>query len=363
MIRRKAKTRQLTYTAAIHEAIDLCLERHPSVFIIGEGVPDPKGIFGTTLGLRQKYGKERVMDMPVSENALTGVCIGAAIRGLRPIMTHQRMDFSLLAFDQLINASAKWYYMFGGKSSVPLVVRMIVGRGWGQGSQHSQSLQTLYVHIPGLKVVMPTTPFDVKGLLIAAVEDNNPVIFIEHRWLYNLRGQVPCDYYKVKLGCAKIVKRGSNLTIVSTSYMTIESLRAARVLEKEGIRVEIVDVRTLKPLDVATIIRSLKKTGRLLVVDAGWKTLGFASEVIARVSLEAFGYLKSAPVSITLPDAPTPTSWVLAEKYYPTAVDIIEEVLEMLKFNKIKIKKIIEKYKSKRLIPSDVPDELFKGPF
>ena len=174
--------REIKFGEAIREAIDICMRDDKSVFIIGEGVPDPRGIFGSTLGLKEKYGGDRVLDMPLSENGMTGVCIGAALKGMRPIMTHQRMDFALLSMDEIINNAAKWHYMFGGKINIPLVVRMIIGRGWGQGAQHSQNLQALFAHIPGLNVIMPTTPYDVKGLLISSVENNNPVIFIEHRW-------------------------------------------------------------------------------------------------------------------------------------------------------------------------------------
>lgn len=355
--------RKLTYAQAIHEAIDLCLKMDPNVFVIGEGVPDPKGIFGTTLGLREKYGKMRVMDMPISENGITGICIGAALQGMRPIMTHQRMDFSLLAFDQIANVAAKWYYMLGGKVSVPLVVRLIVGRGWGQGAQHSQSLQALYTHIPGLKVVMPTTAYDVKGLLIAAVFDKNPVIFIEHRWLYNLPDVVPEGSYKVNIGQAKIIQKGHDITIAATSYMVVESMKAIEILKKIGVKVELIDLRTLKPLDKSIILKSIRKTGRLLVADTGWKTLGFASEVITLAAQDGYKYLHQAPVRVTLPDLPTPTSWKLAEKYYPTALTIIERVLQMIGFRQSKINDICHKYNMERKIRSDVPDTSFKGPF
>lgn len=355
--------RKLTYAQAIHEALDQLMARNPAIFIIGGGVPDPSGVFGTTYNLQSKYGKNRVMDMPVSENALTGVCIGAALSGLRPIMTHQRVDFSLYAFDQIANVASKWHYMFGGKESVPIVIRMIIGRGWGQGSQHSQSLQALFGHIPGLKVIMPTFPFDVKGLLIAAVEDNNPVIFIEHRWLYNIKGNVPRKYYTQDLGKAKIVRSGQDVTIVSVSHMTIESVKAVRILEKEGILAELIDARSVKPIDEKSILKSVVKTGRLLVVDTGHKTLGFSSELIACVAQKAFPTLKSAPQKIALPDVPTPTSFVLAKEYYPTHLDIVDKVLRMLGVEKDKIKRALKRNIPKKEIPSDVPDLSFRGPF
>jgi len=197
--------REIKYFGAIREALDQSMQEDANIFIIGEGVPDPKGIFGTTSGLREKYGEKRVLDMPVSENALTGVCIGAALTGLRPVLMHQRVDFSLLSMDQIINNAAKWHYMFGGQLKVPLVIRMIIGRGWGQGAQHSQNLQALFSHIPGLKVVMPSTAYDAKGLLISSIKDNNPVIFLEHRWLHNISGFVPEESYTIQKGKGKII--------------------------------------------------------------------------------------------------------------------------------------------------------------
>ncbi|HEY9765762.1 MAG TPA: alpha-ketoacid dehydrogenase subunit beta, partial [Chroococcales cyanobacterium] len=218
--------RELTYSQAINEALDQALERDPSVYLIGEGVPDPKGIFGTTLGLQEKFGSARVMDMPLSENGMTGVAVGSALMGLRPVMVHQRLDFALLALDQIVNHAAKWHYMFAGQQSVPLVIRLILGRGWGQGPQHSQSLHSWFAHIPGLKVVMPTTPHDAKGLLMKSIEDDNPVIFIEHRWLHDIKGEVPTEPYGVALGSCRVAREGKDLTIVSASYMTLEALKA-----------------------------------------------------------------------------------------------------------------------------------------
>ena len=355
--------RIINYMEAIREGIDLCLEKYPSVFIIGPGVPDPKGVFGTTLNLVDKYGPGRVLDMPLSENGITGVCIGAALTGMRPIMVYQRMDFALLAIDELINNAAKWHYMFGGWCEVPLVTRLIIGRGWGQGAQHSQNLQALYAHIPGLKVVMPTTPYDVKGLLISSIEDNNPVIFIEHRWLYNMYEHVPEAMYRVPIGKSKIIRGGEDITIASTSYMTIESIKASRITEKLGISPEIVDIRTIKPLDTNLIIESVKKTGRLLVIDSGWKSGGIAGEVIASVVEEAFDYFKSKPQRIALPDIPTPTSHSLTRHYYPTYVDIVNKIATMKGIGKEKaeFRKILKSEKSDT--PSDIPELSFTGPF
>lgn len=355
--------RELKYGDAIKEAIDLCMEKDASVYVIGEGVPDPKGIFGTTLSLVDKYGPNRVMDMPVSENGMTGICIGTALTGMRPIMIHQRIDFILLAMDQIINNAAKWNYMFGGGANVPIVIRLIIGRGWGQGAQHSQNLQSLFMHIPGLKVVMPTTPYDVKGLLISSIEDNNPVIFIEHRWLYDIKGHVPEEIYRIPIGEAKIVRMGQDITIAAVSYMTIESIKAADMLKKVGINAEVIDIRSIKPIDDDLIINSVKKTGQLLVVDSGWKTGGVAAEVITRVMETGFKYLRHRPQRISLPDIPTPSTPSLTSHFYPTNITIITKVLDMLGKNEKKLELLMDYEQKVNLIPSDVPDRSFTGPF
>lgn len=348
--------RILTYAQAVREALEQSMFKDSSVIILGEGVPDPKGIFGTTLGLQEKFGPERVMDMPVSENGMTGVCIGAAITGIRPILVHQRVDFSLLSLDQIINNAAKWYYMFGGQKNVPLVIRMIIGQGWGQGAQHSQNLQALFTHIPGLKVVMPTTAYDAKGLLISSIKDNNPVIFLEHRWLHNTSSIVPEEMYEVPIGKGKIVCEGSDCTIVASSYMALEALRAADFLRGKEISVEVVDLRTLKPLDDALIFTSVAKTGRVIVVDSGHYTGGFAGEIIARISEKLFSQLKTPPARITLPDIPSPSTPGLTKYYYPRYTDIVIKVMEILG------RKETLTFPAEKS-PIDIPDASFTGPF
>ncbi|MFZ5453716.1 MAG: alpha-ketoacid dehydrogenase subunit beta [Thermodesulfobacteriota bacterium] len=350
--------RELKFFQAVNEALYVCLDQDPAVYIMGLGVPDPKGVFGTTLGLQEKYGPNRVMDMPVSENGMTGVAIGSALVGMRPVMTHQRVDFALLALEQIVNQAANWHYMFGGKTSIPLVIRLIIGRGWGQGPQHSQSLQAWFAHVPGLKVVMPTTPHDAKGLLIASIEDRNPVIFLEHRWLHNISGYVPPGVYRVPLGQGKIVRSGRDLTIAATSYMVLESLRAAEMLAAAGVSAEVLDVRTLRPLDEGLILESVRQTGNLIMTDTGWTTGGFGAEVIARVAEKAFGDLKNPPVRIALPDCPAPTSPALANRYYPRAVQIVAAAQQMLGL------KVDDKlFQEVRAIPLDIPDKGFTGPF
>jgi pyruvate dehydrogenase E1 component beta subunit len=351
-------TRQLKYFEAIREATDQAMQRDSTVFLLGLGVPDPKGIFGTTLGLQKKYGVDRVQDMPLSENAMTGVALGSALAGLRPVISHQRVDFALVAMEQMVNQAAKWHYMFGGQTKIPLVVRMIIGRGWGQGPQHSQSLQAWFAHVPGLKVVMPTTAHDAKGLLAASIEDDNPVIFLEHRWLHGISGYVPEDPYTVPLGKARIMRAGGDVTIVSASYMSIEAIRAAGYLEKEGISAEVVDLRSIHPWDIDCVLASVRKTGRLIVADTGGKSFGISAEIVATVLEREFSSLKCAPVRIALPDHPCPTSPALSDHYYPTSGHIIQAVAEMFGIEKKAV--FFHLAQGAR---RDVPDASFTGPF
>lgn len=324
-------TRNLNFVEAIREGLDLSLAQDPNVVIIGEGVPDPKAIFTSTAGLQQKYGPQRVFDMPLAENGLTGICIGAALRGMRPVMIHQRIDFAMLALDQIINNAAKWHYMFDGKASVPIVIRMIIGRGWGQGPQHSQSLQSLFAAIPGLKVVMPTTAADAKGMMIAAIEDNNPVIFIEHRWLHHVTDHVPEGAYRTPLDQARLIHEGSDVTIASFSYMTLESLQAAKALKEHmEITVDLLDMRSIRPLDLPAVLKSVEKTGRLIVADTAFKTGSVAGELTCQVVEQAFSSLKKAPVRIASPDHPVPTSPFMAAEYYPGPRHIVEAAIDLV---------------------------------
>jgi pyruvate dehydrogenase E1 component beta subunit len=346
--------RALKYFQALNEATDLCMAKDPAVQIMGLGVSDPKGVFGSTLGLVEKYGSERVSDLPTSENGMTGVAIGAALAGMRPILTHIRLDFAMLTIEQLVNQAAKWHFMFGGRMRVPLVVRMIVGRGWGQGPQHSQSLHAWFAHVPGLKVVMPATPHDAKGLLIASIEDDNPVIVIEHRWLYGINGPVPEGVYRVPIGKARVMREGSDVTIVAISYMALEALRAADLLSDNGISAEVIDLRSLRPWDDETVLESVRKTGRVIVADTGSKTGGFSAEIVARIA-EAGILLRVPPVRVCLPDSPTPTSPALAAHYYPQGADIAAAAGRMCG-------SVLS------LPPSphqrlDIPDPSFTGPF
>lgn len=319
-------TRTITYCEALREGLEQAMERDKRVFVMGIGVDGPGAIFGSTTGLVQKFGQGRVFDIPLAENGITGVAVGAALAGMRPVMVHQRMDFMLYAMDQIVNHAAKWHYMFGGRLNVPLTIRAIIGRGWGQGAQHSQSLQALFAHVPGLKVVMPSSAFDAKGLLMASIEDENPVIFIEHRWLYGQTGEVPEEPYSIPIGCGAIKREGRDATVVAISHMVVAALEAARSLEADGIDVEVIDPRSIKPLDEAIICDSIRKTGRLIIADTGWKTGGVGAEIAALAAEKAFAYLKAPVRRVSLPDVPTPTSYALEARYYPGPQDIVSAV-------------------------------------
>lgn len=322
--------RGITYREALLEATAQMLASDKSVFVLGEGVDDSGGVFGTTRDLHKKFGKERVIDTPLAENGVTGIAVGAALAGMRPILVHMRVDFMPLSMDQIMNHAAKWHYMFGGKVSVPLTIRSIIGRGWGSAAQHSQSLQSLFAHIPGLKVVMPATPYDAKGMLRSSVYDGNPVVFIEHRWLYEHLGHVPEEPYTVPIGKAVIRRTGADVTIAAASLMVYEAMKAAEDLKAEGIDCEVLDLRTIKPLDIETLAGSVKKTGRLVVADTGWKEFGIGAEVIARVVEEAFHALKAPAIRVALPDVPTPSSPVLEKAFYPGQKHITEAIKKML---------------------------------
>jgi len=344
--------RKITFCDAIKEAIDQEMERDERVFVYGIGVPD-QGIFGTTVGLQEKFGKDRCLDTPIAENTMVGFGLGAAINGLRPIHIHIRVDFLILAMDQLVNMVSAYSYMTGGTLKVPLVIRVVIGRGWGQGCQHSKSLQSLFAHIPGLKVVMPTTPRDAKGLLIAAIRDNNPVILIEHRWLYWQEGEVPQESFTVPLDEAHVLREGKDVTVVATSWMNVEALKAMEILARRGVNIEIVDARAIAPLNDEAIIQSVKKTGRCIVADNDWVHCGFSAEVAARVSEKCFGQLKYPVMRIGFAHTPCPTVRHLEDEFYPNAIEIIREVEKMLDLSPTDLSK--EEFYSH--------NNHFKGPF
>ena len=350
--------KNITFAESINSAIDLAMSKDKKVICYGLGATDPKGIFGTTKGLEEKFGNERVFDMPTSENAMTGVAIGLAVGGFKTIMTHQRLDFFLLAMDQLVNSAAKMHYMFNGELKVPLTIRLILGRGWGQGPTHSQNLQSWFAHIPGLKVVMPSSAEDAKGLLLSSIFDPNPVLFLEHRWLHNSSSEVKDGDYRIPIGKAKKLKNGEDITIVSMSYLTAEALIASNYLNNFGINVDLIDLRTIKPIDLVTIVNSLAKTGKILVLDTGVSTCSVASDIVSKLTTENFSLLKSSPAILAMPDVPEPTSFALTKNFYIRAADIAKKILEILKIDNINPYEDIPEP-----VPHDVPGEWFKGPF
>lgn len=322
--------RAMQYSLAINEALHQVMSIDESVFLIGQGVKSPWYVGNTAQGLLERFGPERVIDTPVSENAMTGAAVGAAMAGMRAVAVHPRMDFMMYALDPIINQAANWYYMNGGKLSVPVVFWGIINRGGEQAAQHSQALQAMFAHIPGLKVVMPSTPYDAKGLMIEAIRDPNPVVFIDDRWLYGCEDIVPEEMYGVEIGKGVVRREGNDITVVAASFMAHESMKAVEELEKEGIDVEFIDPLTVKPIDQDLILKSVMKTGRLLVVDGGWKTYGLAAEISAMVSESVFEYLKAPIKRLTLPDCPAPASKELEKEFYKYSGDILEVAKQIM---------------------------------
>lgn len=324
----KQGLRGLSYRDAIREAQRQLLATDPSVFLIGEGIDDPGGVFGSTSGLHKEF-PGRVMDMPIAENGLTGIAAGAAMAGMRPVFIHMRVDFLPMCMDMIVNHAAKWRYMTGGRIGVPLVIRSITGRGWGSAAQHSQALHAMFAHVPGLKIIMPASPYDAKGLLIAASEDGDPVLCFEHRWLYDFTGYVPSEKYSVPLGKGVIRREGRSVTIVALSLMVYEAVKAARELSAEGIEAEIVDPRTIKPLDEEIILSSVKKTGRLIVADTGSRTGSFASHIASLAAEKAWSDLKAPVRLVCMPDVPVPASSALENAYYRGKAEICAAAREL----------------------------------
>lgn len=314
-----AVERTLSFVDAVREAADQEMARDASVVVFGLDVDDPKAIQGTTRGLAEKYGPERVFGTPLSEDAMTGAAIGMALAGLRPIHVHIRMDFLLLAINQLVNVAAKTRYMYGGRANVPLVVRAMIGKSWGQGAQHSQGLHGMFMHVPGIKVVAPSTPYDAKGCLAAAVRDDDPVLYVEHRLLHFQKGPVPEEGYAVRPGKARVTRAGEDVTVVGISYMQVECLRAAAYLESVGVKAEVIDPIWLSPLDTDTIAESVERTGRLLVVDTAWANCGAAAEIVARVAERLQGVRDVRVKRMGFAPTTCPTTPALEELFYPNA--------------------------------------------
>jgi pyruvate/2-oxoglutarate/acetoin dehydrogenase E1 component len=359
-----AESRMLSTGDAIREGLTEAARKDPSVIFLAEGVADPTAVFGTIKDLPKHIAAERIIEMPISENGLCGVAIGAAMMGKRPVISFHRVEFALLAMEQIVNNAAKAHYISRGRHRVPLVLRLVVGRGWGQGPEHSQSLETMFALIPGLKVLMPCYPKDAKGMMISAVEDDNPVIVIEHRWVHYVQGQVPAGYYTEPLDGPRVVHEGKDLTIVASSYMTLEAVRAAEQLEKIGVSATVFDLRVVRPLILDRVIASVAKTGRLMTVDTGYRKFGVGAEIVSEVVSNCFDKLKAPPVRIGLPDHPTPSSRGLVPGIYPDAARIVRDAGAELGIPSARVEGAVSELEDKRKgLPIDVPDPFFKGPF
>lgn len=326
-----AMVREITFAEALNEALDYEMSKDPKVVVMGEDVGQYGGIFGVTKGLLEKYGGERVRDTPIAESGFIGTGVGAAASGLlRPVVELMFIDFLGVAYDQIYNQAAKIRYMFGGKAKIPIVIRTVSGAGASAAAQHSQSLHALFVHVPGLKVVYPSTPYDAKGLLISSIEDDDPVIFIEHKMLYGVKGPVPGEPYSIPLGEADVKKEGKDVTVVATALMVHRALEVAKKLEEEGISVEVIDPRTLVPLDEETILNSIKKTGKLVVVDEAYPRCSFATDIAALAVNKAFDRLKAPVKLVTAPATPVPFSPALEKEWIPSTEKIEKAIREIL---------------------------------
>jgi len=324
-----SKKRELEYSLAINEAIHQMMESNRDILLIGQGVKSPWYVGNTCKGLVEKFGEERVIDTPVSENSMTGMAVGASIAGYPSIVVHPRMDFMLYAFDPIINQAANWFYMSGGKVSVPVVFWAIINRAGEQAAQHSQALHSLFAHIPGLKVVMPSNAYDAKGLMIAAINDPNPVVFVDERLLYKTKIFVPEKTYEVEIGKAVIRKTGNDVSIIAVSYMASLAEKMIPKLEACGISAEIIDLRSVKPLDKEAILMSVKKTGRAIILDVGWKSFGISAEIAAIIG-ENVIELKLPIKRITLPDSPAPAARTLEAEYYFNEEKLFKQIKEIL---------------------------------
>ena len=320
----------MTFAQAIKDAHVVEMERDPNIYVAGEDVGVFGGCFGVTAGLLDQFGEKRVKDTPITESAIVGTAVGAASTGLRPIIEMMFVDFIGVALDQLYNQAGKMKYMFGGKAKIPMVMRASCGAGIGAAAQHSQCLEALFMHLPGLKVVMPSTPYDAKGLLIEAIRDDNPVVFLEHKMLYAMEGEVPEGAYTIPFGKADIKREGKDVTVVATANMVHTALGAAEKLAADGISIEVVDPRTLYPLDMETIIASVKKTHRLVILHEEVKFAGSGAEIAAQVAEDGFDYLDAPILRVAAPFCPVPFSPPLEKAYIPSEQQLIDAVKKVM---------------------------------
>jgi pyruvate/2-oxoglutarate/acetoin dehydrogenase E1 component len=324
--------REITYAQAINEALRGCMLKDERVVLLGEDIGCYGGVFQVTAGLQAEFGPQRVVDTPISEAGFVGASVGAALTGMRPVTEIMFIDFTTCCMDMIINQMAKMHYMFGGRGKVPMVLRTNIGAGRGTAAQHSQSFHAIFMHIPGLLVVAPSTPYDAKGLMVEAIQNDNPVVFVEHKKLYIEKGPVPEEMYSIPFGQAEIKREGKDITIVATHALVQRSLNAAEQVAKQGIEAEIIDPRTLVPLDKETILNSVKKTGRLLVADEGHRTCGAAAEIAAMVAEEAIYYLKAPIKRVTSPDTPVPFSPPLEQAFIPDEKKLIPAIKSLMAY-------------------------------
>ncbi|MCO7190038.1 MULTISPECIES: transketolase C-terminal domain-containing protein [unclassified Pseudoalteromonas] len=344
-----------SFATQLQKAQHHAMQNDPGMICMGLGIDDPKAIFGTTSGLQTAFGQSRVFDMPTAENAMTGIGVGAAIAGTRVLMTHQRVDFFLLAMDQLVNNAAKWHYMFNGQMSVPLTIRLIVGRGWGQGPTHQQSLQSWFSHIPGLKVVVPGLTDNAGQLLYDAIMDNNPTIFLEHRWLHNqIASEDECQPLTEQPRHTRILREGEDYTIISNSYMLSEALQAQKYMQQFGIQCEVIEIASPTNIDWHVLYQSVKKSRRCIVTDMGHTFCSLASEIANRIYSECFQSLLCPVTTLGLPHYPEPTSYGLTPDYYPNINSFIQTISGNCGVDIARITTTQH---------HDIPGEWFKGPF
>ncbi len=331
VIKVSKKEKLITYAEAIKEGTDQAMSLSKDVVIMGQLINSAAGVFNTTTNLFKKYGFERAREFPVSESLMTFAALGATVAGKRVVLVHIRIDFLYYSMDAIVNWLSIWRFKSNGKSSCPVVIRAIVGKGWGNGPQHSKSTHSWFANLPGIRVGMPTNAFDAKGMLIDSIFNNDPTILIEHRSFFGVKDLVPIKPYRVSFGKCSIRKKGKHITVVAIGYGLIDSLKACELLKNEKIYAEIIDIKSLYPLDINTIVKSVKKTKRLLVVDPSWRSFGAASEIISQVTEKIGNILKSLPKKITYPDSHTPMSASLENKYYFNSGIIVKTVKDMLR--------------------------------
>lgn len=354
----------VTAAQAIRDATYDAMEADPRVFVLGEGVADPKAIFETTRGLLERFGPHRVMEMPIAENGWTGLAIGAALLGQRPILVHQRLEFALLSLEQLFDNAAKMHYVSCGKHRVPIVVRLVVGRGWGQGPSHGQCLASLFAGVPGLRVVLPSNAADARTLLLAAIADDGPVIMLEHRWIHATRGEVGGPVPPLDTIGPRRIHAGDRVTVVASSYMTLEAQQAVQALAAVGCACDLFDLRVARPLRLVEVTASVRRTGRLVVVEDGHRAFGLGAEIVSEVCEHAFASLRCAPIRIGLPDHPTPSSRSLAAAYYPRSPGIARTIGELADVDGAVLDRLCHRLEEQRDgVPLDVPHPDFRGPF